>query len=118
MNTDTYAEAMAKVRENPVSATTQKNGAKLSVDATKSGQLFLTIPYDKGWSATVNGKSVSLQRAQSGFMKVNVPAGKSTVVLHFFPQGLSAGIVTFISGILLFIFYQLIMKNRNKKKQP
>ncbi|MDM5145613.1 hypothetical protein ICE98_02747 [Lactococcus lactis] len=67
--------------------------------------VFLTIPYDKGWSAKVDGKKVAVSKAQSGFMKVSVPAGSHRLELKFFPNGLKEGIICFILGILLFIGY-------------
>lgn len=104
----TYTKTMKKIAKNKVSAHMNKNGATFSVNASKTGQLFLTIPYDKGWSATLDGKSAKLTKAQSGFMKLNTPKGKHTIKLKFFPDGLKLGIFCFFVGIILFVSYNLI----------
>ncbi|MDR0199458.1 MAG: YfhO family protein [Streptococcaceae bacterium] len=103
LNLATYTQAMTDLAQNAVTAKTLKNGAELTTDTTASGDLFLTIPYDKGWQATVDGSKVTVKRAQSGFMKITLPKGKHTVVLHFWPAGLSAGIGLSLLGISLFV---------------
>ncbi|NKN84491.1 YfhO family protein [Streptococcus agalactiae] len=50
-------------------------------------RLLFTIPYDKGWTATQNGKKIALTTAQDGFMKVNVKAGQGQVTLTYVPEG-------------------------------
>ncbi len=115
MNTQVYQAEMAKLRENPVQTKTIKNGAVLTYDAKTSGDLFLTIPYDKGWSASLDGHKLAANKvlkAQNGFIKVAVPAGKHTLTLNFFPQGLKTGIICFVAGILLFIAYDFWMKRK------
>ena len=105
LDTNAYQSAINKLDENKVTAKAVKNGVNLDYNSQKSGQMLLTIPYDKGWSAKLDGKSVKLDRAQNGFMKVNISAGKHEIKLHFFPQGLKIGIVCFIIGIGLFVIY-------------
>jgi len=116
LDTQAYQEAMSQLKSNPVQTQTIKNGAKMTYQAKETGQMFLTIPYDKGWTAQIDGKPVNIQPAQNGFMKVDAPAGNHTLTLNFFPQGLKIGIVAFISGILLFIFYDLLTRKKYRKK--
>lgn len=118
LNTLTYQNEMKKLRKNPVTTKLIKNGAVLNYQAKASGDLFLSIPYDKGWSARLDGKKLTsdkLIKAQGGFIKIHVPAGKHQLTLTFFPQGLKTGILCFIAGILLFIFYDFLARKKNKK---
>ncbi|WP_460023618.1 YfhO family protein [Lactovum odontotermitis] len=112
LDVPTYSRTMAKLSANKVTAKEIKNGAALSYDADSDGQLFLTVPYDKGWSATLDGKPVELLRAQSGFMKVDAPSGEHRLVLKFFPNGLKAGMAAFAGGILLFAAYDWLRKRK------
>lgn len=57
---------------------------------------------------------MAVSKAQSGFMKVSVPAGSHRLELKFFPNGLKEGIICFILGILLFIGYNYFT-NKPKK---
>lgn len=36
----------------------------------------LSVPYDSGFSATINGKSAEIYRSMSGFMAVKLEEGK------------------------------------------
>lgn len=47
-----------------------------------------------GWTATVNGHPAALRPDASGFFQlVDVPAGRSTVVMHYWAPGLTEGLV-------------------------
>ena len=112
MDTQAYQAAMNKLSENKVQTLNTKNGINMSYSAKRSGQMLLTAPYDKGWSATVDGKPVKIERAQQGLMKFDAPSGQHLVKLRFFPQGLKVGIICFILGILAFIGYDFWQKKR------
>jgi uncharacterized membrane protein YfhO len=45
--------------------------------------LFLSIPLDRGWHATLNGKEVPLERVNIGFSGLMLPAGKHQLVLQY-----------------------------------
>lgn len=114
LNTQLYTNEMNKLKAHSPQVQLIKNGAKLAYSEKEAGDIFLTIPYDKGWTAQLGGKTIRVTRAQNGFSKVHVPAGTHTLTLRFFPQGLKVGIICFISGILLFITYDHIAKKNRK----
>ncbi|WP_374286653.1 YfhO family protein [Lactococcus sp.] len=112
LNTSTYQKTIDQLKSNRVDATELKNGASFEVNAKTSGDLFMTLPYDKGWSATVDGKAVTIERAQDGFMKVAVPKGKHTIKMTFVPQGFKTGLVAFVLGCLLFVTYDYLRRKK------
>ena len=114
VNTEQYQNVIQKLKEQPVSTTTDLNTVKTNYRAEKDTSLFFTIPYDKGWSATLNGKPVTLKRAQNGFMKLDVKKGEGKVVLTFIPNGLKEGGIAFISGIILFVCYNFLRRKRQR----
>lgn len=77
-------------------------GFSASVTRDKKSLIFFSVPYDKGWSATVNGKSVSVEKVNAGFMAVPVEAGESQIRFDYKNTGLNMGlIVTITAGVLL-----------------
>ncbi|MFC4652817.1 YfhO family protein [Lactococcus nasutitermitis] len=112
LDTVTYQSVINKLKENKVFDRTVKNGVNSTIDAKSAGQVFLTLPYDKGWSAKLDGQSVKIHKAQNGFMTVNIPKGKHQLNLRFFPQGLKIGIFCFILGIFLFVLYDWRLKRK------
>jgi len=73
------------------------NSAQIAVQSSKPGWLVVPDMWDPGWSATVNGVSVCVERADFNEQAIAVPAGRSIAVLRYRPVGLTAGLI--ISGI-------------------
>lgn len=63
------------------------------ITLARGGLLFLSIPFDPGWSATVDGQVVPLQRVNIGFSGLQLPAGAHQIVLAYRPPYLMAGLV-------------------------
>ncbi|MGT2785405.1 YfhO family protein [Streptococcus merionis] len=82
-----------------------KNQVKTSYVTEKDTSIIYTLPYDKGWTATVNGKKTPIEPFQKGLMKIAVPKGKGEIVLTFVPNGLVEGSIAFVVGIALFFIY-------------
>lgn len=93
--------------------TTKHNTITAHYQAQRDSSLFFTIPYDKGWTATQNGKSIKISRAQNGFIKIDVKKGAGKIKLTFIPNGLKEGSTEFLSGIALFIIYNKIRKKKS-----
>lgn len=70
---------------------------ELEVTAPVPGFAVLTDQFFPGWTATVDGESAELLRANYAFRAVRVPAGKSTVRFIYHPQPLLVG--AYISGL-------------------
>ncbi len=80
----------AEPRESTIERYTP-NEVVIQVDATAPGYLVLSDAWSPGWTATVDGASVGILRANMAFRAVLVPPGKHTVQFQFWPPGLSAG---------------------------
>ena len=75
------------------------------------------MPYEKGWTAYVDGKEVEIEQVNVGFMAVLVGEGEHTVRFEYTAPGLTAGIVTTASAAVIFAVYMLLWA-RYKKKTP
>lgn len=82
-----------------------------SVNAPREGRLFFTIPYDEGWSLTVDGEETPLEKTADLFLSAPVAAGAHSYELRFFPVGMKQGML-FSCGavvlILLLMVYNLL----------
>lgn len=91
------------------------------INLSKESLVFFSVPYDKGWSATVNGKPVILEKVDNGFMAVKGSKGNNKIVFTFIPEGLKLGTkLTKISISLLIIYFilnKLLEFNLNYCKQ-
>ena len=113
LNTQNYQTAMDTINQRDVKVTTAKNRVFADYSNKKEASLFFTIPYDKGWTATVNSKKVKIYRSQKGFMKVNIPSGKGKVVLTFVPYGFKTGtLISCLSSLTFCCYAYFIRKSR------
>ena len=83
---------------------------KGSVNAIGSGDMFISLPYDGGWTAAVDGKPVEVERALSGFCKIELDAGYHEIELRYEPEGLLAGKI--ISAIAMWTVAVCILRKR------
>lgn len=80
---------------------------------TKIRQLvFFSFPFDKGWSAKVNGKDTDMLMVDGGLSAVLVEPGKNVISLRYFPPFVKAGLCLTLLG--LFIFWVMLFGNRRR----
>jgi uncharacterized membrane protein YfhO len=73
-----------------------------------SKYLMLTIPYAKGWHASINGEPVdTVELLDGGFMGIQFPeAGTYDVSFYYLPEGLVLGtIITIATGAVLIVIF-------------
>lgn len=84
----------------------------------KDELVFFSIPYEDGWSATVNGETVEIEKVNVGFMAVRVPANQtSTIVFSYKTPGLAAGAVISGVSVVIFIGYMVFWKVPKRKNK-
>ncbi|MDE7230515.1 MAG: YfhO family protein, partial [Oscillospiraceae bacterium] len=71
--------------------------------------VVFSVPYCKGWSATVNGNAVEVDKINGGLCGIRVPAGEASIVFTYETPGLKYGIYASVIGIVLLGAYMLIL---------
>lgn len=90
--------AIALLAENPVDLTwLSANELRIDANTPESGILFLSIPYDSGWSIKVNGQPAEMILLADAFIGIRLEAGNNTIEMSFFPAGLATGIAVSLS---------------------
>ena len=64
--------------------------------------LLLSLPYEPGWHAQINGKSVTPKKILSGLTAVPITTGKNQIKVYYQVPGLRLGILISISALLLY----------------
>ena len=81
---------------------------ELSVNAPEDCALFTTIPAEEGWTVKIDGEYVNWDTClDDSLIVVPVTAGQHTIVLNFYPAGLSTGLI--LSGIGMMILAGMII---------
>lgn len=76
----------------------------------KNNLVFFSVPFDEGFSATVDGKPAVIERVDGGFMAVYATKGEHEIRFNYTPKGLKHGIIITFFGIIILIGYVCIMK--------
>lgn len=115
LDVDLLQQTIQEVSDQQAEVSYQQNSFTASAYSSQPGQvLYLSIPYDQGFTCTVNGRPIQIQRANTAFMAIPLEQGENQVVLTYTPPGYWAGVVLTGCGVLAligFLWYQ-------KKKRP
>jgi uncharacterized membrane protein YfhO len=85
-----------------------EQSVKGTITNKEDGILFLSIPFSKGWSATVNGMPVELIEVNGAFTGIHLQKGKSIIELQYqtplFETGWKITLISLISLMSLLLF--------------
>ncbi len=106
------------LRASAISSFKRTNtGYEATITMKSDNLVFFSVPYDEGWSATVNGKPVEIEQVNVGFMAVYAKAGTNKIVFNYTTPGLKMGIVITAASLLVFVIYTLtclLLKKKGK----
>ncbi|MBQ3088694.1 MAG: YfhO family protein [Clostridia bacterium] len=109
-------EDAAALKENAVDSFNKtENGFSASITTMGENLVFFSVPYDEGWTATVNGKKAEIERVNKGFMAVAVSAGANEIEFSYETPGLKLGVMITAVAFLIWLLYTLISAVLSKK---
>ena len=83
------------------------------IKADKDKYAYYSIPYDKNWSATVNGENVEILNI-NGLMAVPITQGDNEIVFSYKNMELIAGFCITVSGLIFFVVYVFYWLKKQK----
>ncbi len=86
--------------------------ANISLD--NDNLVLFTVPYESGWTATVNGNPTDVENVDSGMMAVKCNKGDNNIVFKYKTPGLTESIFITIIGAIIYAIYMLINKKMYK----
>ncbi len=97
---------------------TDNKGFTARVKRDSENLVFFSVPYDKGWTAYVNGKAVEIEKVNAGFMAVKVDAGNSEIRFNYSTPGLSNGLLITGGAAAIMLIYLIAFSIYKKHKSP
>lgn len=67
--------------------------------------VFFSVPYEDGWTATVNGAEAEIEKVSYGFMAVLCHDGENEIRFNYKTAGLTEGKIITLSGFIIFAAY-------------
>ena len=93
------------------------DGFECNIKLNQPNLVFFSVPYDKGFTAYVNGKQTEIEKVNYGLCAVYAPAGDNEIIFTYRTPGLTAGIITTCAGWAIFAGYVLTIKTKRKELQ-
>ncbi len=113
LNPDVLGEALGRLqREHMTNVEIKDNRVFGKLYLGEAGRLVLSIPYDQGWTVTINGVQRKPETFGGALMAFDLEQGSYEIEMHYFPLGLKLGIG--ISLFSLLIFALLIFCGKRK----
>lgn len=105
----TYLSDCEKRRNSSCSEfSTSTNGFTARIKTDRKSLVFFSVPFDKGFTAYVNGVKTDIEKVDNGFMAVVVPEGESDIKFSYVTYGLETGIKISAAAFLIILVYILI----------
>lgn len=119
LDTDVFQAVIEELRGKEIDTQVFEEGyVKGTYEAGEDGCLLLSVPYDDGWRAFVNGQEVSLQDGVNALSVLPVTKGTNEIELKYQIPGLKTGFALSAAGFLLFMivcYGENIWKRKRKE---
>ncbi len=106
INYDTYVADIEKHKQNAVrNFVATQHGFTCDIQLQEPKLVFLSVPYDEGFSATVNGEAVEIEKVSNGLSAVLCLQGENDIVFEYKTPGFDIGIIVSASAFFVLLMY-------------
>ncbi|HYV91005.1 MAG TPA: YfhO family protein [Chitinophagales bacterium] len=103
-NNDLYTAAIDSLRKDTmVISSFQQTHIAGKISCAKKELLFLSIPSDKGWSASVNGNAQKIFIVDGGLIGLLLDKGENTIELIYTNRYFITSLICSLAGCVLFL---------------
>ena len=83
------------------------HGMSCVTEYDKDTYVYFSVPYDTGWTATVDGQKTDIIES-GGMMMIKVPEGQHSVVFSYVTPGMKIGeLISFVAWIAFIVIATL-----------
>lgn len=98
-----YKERLNCLAENPLKNIKHTNNTiDFTTDYSDKKMLVLSVPYDEGWSLTVNNEPAKIYKVDGGFIGIVANEGEQNYHLQYTTPNMKIGLV--MTGASIFVF--------------
>ena len=109
INDEAYRNMLTTLGQSGLAVTSyDSTHLKGTVDAVSDGVLLLTVPFDKGWTAKVDGQSAVIQNIGDALMGLSLTSGTHEISMSYSPEGIGPGSKISLASLVLLILLSLI----------
>lgn len=117
LDEDLFEEGMRLLRDETLEITTyESTRIEGSVEADEDGVLYMSIPYDEGWTLYVDGEKTEITPLENAMICVRLTEGKHDIALKYSPVGFVTGVIISVTAVAVLLGAILIAILIKRKK--
>ena len=120
LNQDVFERGYELLKKNTMTTTYFENGGKMegTINSDRDGLFYASIPYEKGWTAYVDGEEVEIKPIGGSMISFDITKGEHDIVLKYVPNGFKPGLAVSIVCMLGFAAFCVLTYIFKKKLIP
>ena len=117
LNQETFEEQFKELSDEQLKVTSfSDRKIEGTISAKEAGVLYLSVPYEKGWTVYVDDEKVDTFRVLDAMLGAEVSAGEHTIRLEYYPEGFVPGVIISIAALTVTGGIMWFERKRRKKK--
>lgn len=118
LNLDSFEQIIDELKASKFVPTVFEDGRiEGEYTAEDAGTLLLSVPYDEGWSVTINGAATELTpAADKGLSCLNVQKGTNKIVMTYKTPGAFAGLAVSLATATVLIAAGLYARHKKSRR--
>lgn len=113
MPMDDYIDRVESLREEPLeNIIIDDNTIKGDLSLSKDKILCLSVPYNRGWTAYVDGKRQEILNVNYAFMGLSLKEGSHKIEFRYSTPGLGIGVLLFGLSVCILVVIRIIEKKK------
>lgn len=109
-------EQIKTLRENSCTNFKKNSyGFSATINLKKDSLLVFTVPFEKGFSATVNKENVEIENVDCGLMAIKAKKGENKIEFKYETPGLRLGFYIFLLSLSFFVLYLFLTRKKLPK---
>lgn len=120
LDLDTLKEVTDELKAgNTVSDLTIENGqVSCTVQAGDNRKLFTSVPYEKGWTVSVNSQTITPETMDDCLMVIPLEEGENHIEMTYSVPGGKEGIMVSVAGAILVILLDIVLRRKSSRIEP
>lgn len=117
MNDDIVEQALGELFNNSGlrNININKGNMTADIDVDKAGLMFMSIPYDEGWTLYIDGKESEIEEIYGTFCAVSLSEGHHDIEMKYLSPYFIEGLVISLASVVVYSLICLIVVWRKKK---
>ena len=119
LNKDVFEAGYAKLSDSVMETTNcTSSSMEGTINVKESGLFYTSIPYEKGWTATVDGQNVDITPVGNSLLAFPIDKGEHEIKLNYYPNGFWPGFAVTLICACMFAAACVLVYVLKKKVMP